>query len=749
MSRNKKHKIETKAVSPHVPSVDPSFTAQPRVSAMLRDQSQISAGVVWRAIDILAGYCRTVRSQFVQAKDHTSIVTLSDVDPLKQLMDRPNSMMSWGDFRYAAEVYRLMYGGWIGILIGADGKPTDDFPISILLFPIKGFIRTCNGGDLRDARDYYRSNGWANRTYNIQVTDTQCVCYTNFDPNLRGRPINQLGFAALPSEVQQSVLRYQQALLNNDNRPGVIVTTEKVIKEGTRETMQSKMMDSYGGVQNAGRMALLSSDGKYTVTVIDPLKITEVSNKDYNRELTRDVGVAFGIPEFILSANADNANKATAQQLVSRFMSDTVEPIFELHEQTWNTQFFDRFGKGVHIDYDQWSLSAFRDVAADRMDLVKARLETGDTPEAAYRFAGIPFEANKQSNKPVLGTSLTQIQDYVPPVAVVPTKEPTVPSKEPVPEPVKLKEPQPEPELQPEPKKNAQLDSIRGTMLKMKAARNTVLRKQGEEIWNTCVAAHEQKMVTSTEKCIKRQKAIVMKKLNTYFNTGRILKDDDRIITDTSFFVDLDVKGTPKIPGVGDIDAFLPDEDYSNSELQLGWRASFEDVRLSTEAQMEKELGDISNWYGTAPEQHRDIALDRLGDAVKVNKTTRDQIKQSMTRALGDMPNAQPLQIAQTLRSEVNHVFNSAITRANTIARTELGSVMSDYRAKIMESEGVEKVRWVSAHDPHVRPSHAKAEADGPLPIGTKFSNGLTQPHQANAPAGEVINCRCVLVSAK
>ena len=203
----------------------------------------------------------------------------------------------------------------------------------------------------------------------------------------------------------------------------------------------------------------------------------------------------------------------------------------------------------------------------------------------------------------------------------------------------------------------------------------------------------------------------------------------------------------PKIPGVGDLDSFLPDEDKANAEMRLSWRASFDDVKKSTENQMESELGDISGWYGTAPEAHRDIALDRLGDAVDVNETTRTQLRATMERALGDYAGATTIQLAEALRAEVKTVFEHAVTLANTVARTELGSVMGDYRNSIMAANGVEKVRWSSAHDSHVRPSHQKCDDDGPIPMGSKFSNGLTRPHDPEGDASEVINCRCVLIA--
>lgn len=760
MSRNNKKKgMETKA-QPSIPNLDPLFAAPPRLWALRENVDAYANAIVFRAVDILAGYMRTVKSIWVDPTDATRVIDLRDTDPISRLFKKPNTQMSWADFRFACEAYRLIYGGWIAIKIGLDGRQTDGFPSSLLLFPLRGWDRVLPDGHLiHHDNEFYQAHSWRNTQLGLRVDDDECVFYSAFDPSMRGNRISQVGLASLPASVQQSVLRYQQALLVNDNRPGLIIRANKTIKEDNRQRLQSEMMSAYGGVLNAGRTMLLSGDLEYQATPVDPLKLTEIANKDYTRDLNRQVGVSFGIPEFLLVGVTENANRESAKQIVARFMTDTVEPSFSLFEDTWNNQFFDRYDLGVHLDLDQWTLAAFRDVAADRMDLVKSRLETGDTPEAAYRFAGIPFEANKQSQKPTLSSTIIQVQDPLPPVApVVPTTPTTSISQQDVValnDSPKTDEARENAEAKPAAKPTAKkqmavksIDIVRSALLKTKAARHTKARQLADSIWAKCVTAHEDKMVAETTKCVKRQKGEVMKKLVAFLNTGRHLKSDDRVLLDVSAFIELNTKATPKIPGKGDIDHFLPDEDRSNAAMALSWKGSFEDVRRSTESQMEDELGDLNVWHATAPEEHRDIVLDRLGDAVQINATTRKQIKASLERALEDNAGASPLQIATALRQEVKHVFDNAIVRSNTIARTELGSVMSDYRHAIMKAQGVEKVRWVSAHDSHVRPTHEAADEQGPIPMGSKFTNGLTQPHQPGAPAAEVINCRCVLVSA-
>lgn len=764
--------LETKS-APMVPNTDPMFNAPPRFWGM-RGGASYAGVLVWRATDLIANYLKIAKSVWVRPGDPNQVaVTLKPEDPIERLFHRPNRRMSWAEMRYACETYRLICGGWITVCIGADGKPTNKFPISLLIFPITNWKRAIGNRAIQDPNDYYRTDGWRNDQLGITVADDECVTYSQFDPSLRDGRISAAGFADLPARVQQETLLYQSALLRNDNRPGLILSSDKTIKEANRARLEGEMMASYGGVVNAGRTMLLTGDGMaWKAQPVDSLKLTEISSKDHDRGLARMVGAAYGMPELVLTSNMDNANKASGSQIRANFLVDTIEPGIEVFEDVWNSQFFERLTLPVRLDIDQWSISAFRDVAADRMELVKMRLECGDSPEAAFRFARIPFEANKYSDKPHILNTLVSMDPADRPAPV----SPVVAHQAEVPEGGAAKvAPPPKEESTPkesasnsvtddqaqaqataehkQPKNEAKvfaspLTVIRGALKQAQSVGKEKRKALAVKIWNSCVAPHEPEMLAATTKCIRRQKGQVMKALNTFLNTGKHIDRTSKAWEDPSIFVGISTKSGPHIPGDDDIQWLLPDADQANAEMQLAWKSAFSAVRKSTESQMLDELGDISAWLGEAPEWHRDILLDRLGEAVKTNETTRTQIANSLQRALKDNAGAQPTTIATALRSEVSHVFDDALTRANTIARTELGAVMSDYRHSIMKANGVKKVRWVSAHDPHVRPTHDAADAHGPVDFGERFPNGLTQPHEAGAPAAEVINCRCVLVAA-
>jgi len=105
--------------------------------------------------------------------------------------------------------------------------------------------------------------------------------------------------------------------------------------------------------------------------------------------------------------------------------------------------------------------------------------------------------------------------------------------------------------------------------------------------------------------------------------------------------------------------------------------------------------------------------------------------------------------VMETARRIRSDAFGGEISlsRANTIARTETVGALNEGQWVAATERGVMRSkRWLSQQDGRVRDSHVAAEGDGWIGIDSQFSNGLTYPHEAGAPADEVINCRCTLL---
>jgi len=107
--------------------------------------------------------------------------------------------------------------------------------------------------------------------------------------------------------------------------------------------------------------------------------------------------------------------------------------------------------------------------------------------------------------------------------------------------------------------------------------------------------------------------------------------------------------------------------------------------------------------------------------------------------------------------AQVEQLFDATSTpkwqgRARTVARTEVvgaynGGLHDAFAMIAANDPGTEYVkRWLATEDARTRPDHV--EADGQVvPWGTPFIVGgfrMMHPHDPDAPAREVVNCRCV-----
>lgn len=137
------------------------------------------------------------------------------------------------------------------------------------------------------------------------------------------------------------------------------------------------------------------------------------------------------------------------------------------------------------------------------------------------------------------------------------------------------------------------------------------------------------------------------------------------------------------------------------------------------------------------------LAIDTLKDAT--------QIKQQLTRQLigGIMQGESIPQIAKRIRS----TFESNLSRSVTIARTETTRVENSARQDVAETASKSglpmKKKWISTSDERTRPEHVAANGqvvdyDKPFIVG---GEELMYPGDENGSAGNVINCRCTVVS--
>lgn len=93
----------------------------------------------------------------------------------------------------------------------------------------------------------------------------------------------------------------------------------------------------------------------------------------------------------------------------------------------------------------------------------------------------------------------------------------------------------------------------------------------------------------------------------------------------------------------------------------------------------------------------------------------------------------------------------SFMDRMKRDARTAVTGLDGMMASRAMADQGFTRKRWVTRHDNRVRDTHRAADGDT-LPLSEAFIVGgypLQYPGDRNGPAGETVNCRCVLVGTR
>lgn len=138
---------------------------------------------------------------------------------------------------------------------------------------------------------------------------------------------------------------------------------------------------------------------------------------------------------------------------------------------------------------------------------------------------------------------------------------------------------------------------------------------------------------------------------------------------------------------------------------------------------------EIQSWI----KNRADIFLRRIND------TTFKELGQAFADSLAAEEGR------EALISRIQDTYgNINKARAGVIARTEVHNSTQYGTMQGYKQAGLTTKIWVAVLDGATRDSHAAVDGEE-RPINRPFSNGLMFPGDPNAPAEEVINCRCVI----
>ena len=548
---------------------------------------------------------------------------------------------------------------------------------------VPGEIWVVHPGRFQEAVDEKSGliKGWIYRrgSRTIPLAPHEVIFFRYFNPYNDIRGMSPLEAARAGVEQDYWAGRYNLAFFQNSAQPGGILETSGNLTDEDYQRLLAQWEDRHRGASRAHTIAILEGGLTYKQTGLSQKDMDFLEQRRWNRE---EILAAFKVPKTELGLYED-VNYATAKTQRKMFWETTLLPKMALIEYVlWSQMLRHIEGGRYWVEFDYASISALQE---DRRELV----------ESAQKLwaMGVPLNVVNE----YLGLGLPEVAGGE--VGYLPLNLTPVPQQ--VSEPTDIKSPH----LPHYP------EAADGWQREPSAAFFLCRSFDLEAYWKAFLAVH-----TPLEK-------MVQGKVSRYFfeQRRRQLRKLEEVLG----------RGITREVAV---EALLLDLEEENATLKkLFWPLYLEAAQkggegLLVELGTDPQLFTLIDTPAMAALEHKIIKV------VGINETVRNQLRATLLEGMGQM------ETVAELMARVKQVYNFAQSRSLTIARTEVGQSMGIGRDAAMEQMGVEKIRWVTAGDEHVRPTH-QALNGMVIDRGKQFPNGCRFPSDPSGPAAEIINC--------
>lgn len=682
--------------------------------------------------------------------------------PWTVLFDKPCPILTRAQFWEALICYLNLPGGECFVVKEGRMGPLEsenDIPTELWPLPGQRFTPTIEN-DIPVEWVYDAGDG-----KKLPFKPWQLVHLKKFNPR---DPLRGLGPATVAGgAVRRTLLRdrYNEAFLVHDATPNGAFVSEEPLTTSQKDSLQKKLTDDNKGPDKKGRFAILSGGLKWVQIGSSHVDMAFKEQGEEDRDTTLGT---IGVPKSEVGLEQD-VNMVTGAGHLSRnvgFWIGTILPTMTLIEESLWPDLFRPFQNGtVWGQFNRRAIPALRGNRKELLEEFTRLQESGYTQREASEYLDLdlpPTEISdlrfiRQGLQPVDAVlAMAEGQDEEVPDPMDDAEEmPAMPEDE--------KPAAPEEEAAPLPhlivgENIKALEAERGPLSeveKVKIVRlvRGFLRARGpkaERYWSRVV---RRTMIPAEPKFARRTRRYFMelraeqlrrvKKLT--LEPKRFLLLRERLLAAAPADLDalLRVFDEAESEWAADskdrdtIEQVLFPRDKWDSRMKAVHHPVYVDVVSNAMDQAFVELG--GNWsFDIADTKVVDVIAAREDILVKANGTIRRLLAREIEEGV---KNGETIaQIQDRIKARFNS-FSGA--RALTIARTEVAGATNSARHETFKGEGVEEHQWITARDEAVRESHR--EIDGTtVRIGAPFPNGLKYPGEVGAPAGEVINCRCV-----
>ena len=659
-------------------------------------------------------------------------------DPDHQLVDvfsRPNPTMMGHQLWMATELWMSLRGECIWLLLDENGKrqpnrikgdmPGEIYPLSPDLFEaivqngrLVGWKYTIKG-------DKSVGGSGVNRHEYAILNPDEVIQFKYFNPNDLFRGVAPITPAAGAINLDLLAQAHNRGILENGADPGGILVdkgaTEPWSSDEEMEFLE-RWDQRHKGANNANELAILTGGLEYVPTGMSPHDMEYQESLKYNRE---QIFAAQRVPKTIVGIT-ENINYSTQLGQDANFWDKTILPEIRYFEDVIDGTLMYQQQDNLVGAFDLSGVEALRAGLSDKVDVVKklCDFQIHMPPEKAFKFVGIEPPEYELSEVAMANPMLARMD------VIAESPNPMIDTSSEVEE---------EEEVE-------QIEESIGTRLLL----DEIQSKTKEKATRVKREAYWKKYVTKLQGPLESK---IAPKWRSYISEIKSLQM-------SQFDEVVESRMGSKINAILRADDFPVDEELIEALIlsieELGGTLGASLAPIWTQALLDGFAFTIEEDFGG-------IAVLSVDDAL-LTKFTIDHQAFVLGKAAPDIQRDLRLaaqaaisagETVQQMRRRFTDVFRvrASASRTLMVARTESGTYLNGLREKIFDRQGVEEREWSTALDEKVRPDHRKLGRSGPRPKGYNFMEFLGKPgkrmeypQDPQAPANQVVNCRCVLI---
>lgn len=307
-----------------------------RQKSVEKDPAGGYAGWVYAAISKRAKRVGAIELHLFELMRNGDLKEHDDHEVLA-LLYKANPMQTQYQFFYTIE---MMLGIWGSAPVYKDRAGSKRIQY---LWPMRPDLLTANTDRMGKVLTYsYRVPG------NVMKIRPEDIININ-EPSpvslLAGHSPTMSAGLEIDSDIAAAV--WNKHLLENFAEPGGVLTTDKSLSDKEFERLKEQWEKRQAGPTNAGRWAILEKGLKAEVMAKGPKDMELLESRKFHRNA---ITAILGVPMALMTS--EDVNLANAEAAERVFATDTVDPQMKLITGCLNEFMVTEFGESLYIDYD-------------------------------------------------------------------------------------------------------------------------------------------------------------------------------------------------------------------------------------------------------------------------------------------------------------------------------------------------------------------------------------------------------------